>query len=51
MSKPEKIVEELYYLPDDISEQNDLAGQYPEKVAELRDLAQSHREESPVFKW
>ena len=29
---------ELYYLPDDFSQANDLADQYPEKVAELQAL-------------
>jgi arylsulfatase len=29
---------ELYYLPDDFSQANDLAGQHPEKVEELRKL-------------
>ena len=42
---------QLYYLPDDYREENDLAGQYPDKVAELRaklveacegDLANGH---------
>ena len=29
---------ELYYLPDDFSQARDLAGEHPEKVAELREL-------------
>jgi arylsulfatase len=29
---------ELYYLPDDFSQSNDVAAEHPEKVAELRDL-------------
>ena len=29
---------ELYYLPDDFSQANDLAADYPEKVQELKDL-------------
>ena len=29
---------ELYYLPDDFSQANDLAAQHPEKVAELKEL-------------
>ena len=51
MSDPDKLKEELYYLPDDISEQNDLAGQYPEKVDELRALADSSRVDNKIFRW
>jgi arylsulfatase len=29
---------ELYYLPDDFSQANDLSGQYPDKVKELQEL-------------
>ena len=36
MSKPEKLKEELYYLPDDIGEQHDLLKENPQKVEELR---------------
>jgi hypothetical protein len=32
-------VTELYYLPDDISEENNIAGDNPEKVQELREAA------------
>ena len=39
MSKPEKLKEELYYLPDDIGEQHDLLKENPQKVEELRILA------------
>jgi len=35
---PENDVWELYYLPDDFSQANDLAAQHPEKVAELKEL-------------
>ena len=35
MSKPEKLKEELYYLPDDIGEQHDLLKENPQKVEEL----------------
>ena len=43
MSKPEKLKEELYYLPDDIGEQHDLE--------ELRILAMKARIESLHFSW
>ena len=29
---------ELYYLPDDFTQADDIAAQHPEKVRELRDL-------------
>lgn len=51
MSTPDKIKEELYYLPDDISEQHDLSSEYPEKVAKLRALAETSRVESKIFVW
>jgi arylsulfatase A-like enzyme len=36
--KPDEDPVELYYLPDDFSQANDLAAQHPEKVKELQDL-------------
>ena len=33
---------ELYYLPDDFTQADDIAAQHPEKVKELRDLATIH---------
>jgi arylsulfatase len=35
---PEQDTWELYYLPDDFSQSNDLAMQHPEKLAELKEL-------------
>jgi arylsulfatase len=35
---PDKDPAELYYLPDDFSQANDLAVEHPEKVAELKEL-------------
>ena len=51
MSKPEKLKEELYYLPDDIGEEKNLIGQNPAKADELRSLAMKARTESEHFKW
>lgn len=51
MSRPGKLVEELYYLPDDIGESKNLISSYPEKAEELRRLAASARTESEIFKW
>jgi len=35
---PEQDVWELYYLPEDFSQARDLAGQHPDKLAELKEL-------------
>ena len=35
---PDKDAWELYYLPDDFTQAKDLAGQHPEKLAELKEL-------------
>jgi len=35
---PERDIWELYYLPDDFSQARDLAGQHPDKLAELKEL-------------
>ena len=35
---PEQDATELYYLPDDFSQNRDLAAEHPEKVAELKEL-------------
>ena len=51
MSKPEKLKEELYYLPDDIRDEKNLIGQNPAKADELRSLAMKARTESEHFKW
>ena len=51
MSKPEKLKEELYYLPDDIGEEHDLVLKNAKKAAELRKLAMSARTHSENFNW
>lgn len=50
MNHPDKTIEELYNLDNDISEQENLAAQYPEKVKELRKLAFSAHQPSVIFK-
>lgn len=51
MSYPEKYKEELYNIDNDISEENNLIDRYPEKAANLRELADKARFESLIFKW
>lgn len=40
---------ELYYLPDDFTQVNDLAASHPEKVAELRELFWAEAEKYKVL--
>lgn len=49
--KPELLKEQLFYLPDDIAEKNDLAAKHPEKVKELRQAAKKERTKSNEFKF
>ena len=51
LSRPNKLKEELYYLPYDQGENIDLADRYPEKVKELRELCKKNRTESKHFNW
>lgn len=51
LSRPEKIKEELYYLPDDIGETKDLSATHAGKVNELRKLAMEQHSESAHFRW
>ena len=51
MDTPKKIKEELYNINEDIAEENDLIGKYPQKADELRKLMESYRTESEMFKW
>lgn len=51
LTRPDALIEELYFLPDDESETRNLADEYPEKLRELKRLADSVRMESPFFKW
>ena len=45
---PDKDAWELYYLPDDFSQANDLARQYPDKLRELQDLFWAEAEKYQV---
>ena len=49
MWDPDSDPVELYYLPDDFSQANDLAAQHPEKVAELRELFWQEAEKYKVL--
>lgn len=51
MSKPGKLVEELYYLPDDIGEEQNLIDNHRFKVEELRELMGKAHTESETFHW
>ena len=51
MDNPDKIVEELYNIDNDIAEEHNLIGKYPGKADRLRALAESSRIESDMFKW
>lgn len=51
VSKPAKLVEELYYLPDDIGEEHDLITSNQEKADALRALMEKAHTESELFKW
>ncbi|MFR9633884.1 MAG: arylsulfatase [Rikenellaceae bacterium] len=51
MSKPEKLVEELYYLPTDIGEERNVIADNPKIADKLRKMAMSERSESDIFKW
>jgi arylsulfatase A-like enzyme len=45
----EKITTELYNLKDDISESNNIAGDFPEIVADLIEISRQSHVESPIF--
>ena len=47
--QPDDDPAELYYLPDDFSQADDLAAQHPEKVRELRDLFWAEAEKYKVL--
>lgn len=49
--KPEKQVEELYYLPDDIGEERNLIGGQRDKADELKELMKKAHKENEIFKW
>jgi arylsulfatase len=46
---PEQDHWELYYLPDDFSQANDLAAQHPDKLAELKELFWAEAERNRVL--
>jgi arylsulfatase len=46
---PEQDTWELYYLPDDFSQANDLAAQHPDKLAELKELFWAEAEKHNVL--
>lgn len=46
---PDKDPVELYYLPDDFSQANDLAAQHPDKVEELKELFWEEAEKYKVL--
>src|SRR6266516_4694362 len=46
---PESDPAELYYLPDDFTQANDLAAEHPEKVKELQELFWHEAEENNVL--
>ena len=46
---PEQDTWELYYLPDDFSQANDLAAEHPEKLAELKELFWEEAEKHNVL--
>lgn len=51
ISQTGKEKEELYYLPDDIGEENNLIERHKDKAVELRQLATAVHTEHEVFKW
>jgi arylsulfatase A-like enzyme len=46
---PEKTRTELYKLSNDVSEENNLAAEHPEKVKELLKIMNSARTDSEIF--
>ncbi|WP_455658624.1 arylsulfatase [Phocaeicola sp.] len=51
MSKPRKMVEELYNLNNDPDESENIIASNPEKAKELRQLAKEARTDSKLFSW
>lgn len=49
MSKPEKLKEELYYLPDDIGEQHDLLKENPSKSGRIANISNEGTNRKPAF--
>ncbi len=51
MSKPDKLVEELYYLPTDKSEEHNVIAENQKIADKLRKMAMEERSDSDNFKW
>lgn len=51
VSKPEKLVEELYYLPEDIGEEHNQIADNRAKADELRELMNKAHTPSEFFNW
>lgn len=51
MDTPDKLVEELYFIKEDIGEASDLMRSHPEKAEELRKHISTARTESEWFSW
>lgn len=51
VSKPEKLVEELYYLPEDIGEEDNRIDDNQKKADELRKLMDKAHTPSEIFNW
>ena len=51
VSKPAELVEELYYLPDDVGEEHNLIASDQAKADILRLLMKKAHTESELFKW
>lgn len=51
LSKPNKLMEELYYLPHDIGEEHNLIKNNRSKAEELKKLANKAHTNSPEFNW
>lgn len=51
MDDPASLIEELYYIQEDIGEKSNLIKQYPNKASELRRLISNARTESVQFNW
>lgn len=51
MNNPAKTVDELYYLPDDRSERENLLYRFPEKAGELKQLMSEAHTESDQYSW
>lgn len=51
LDNPASTIEELYFLPDNRSEKNNILTQYPEKVRELKLLMSQAHAESKLYTW